>query len=247
MPRAFAIADRPLSAATLLPVHDTRHAAPNRASRVIPDTRMCPSSRMVVKRCGAARPHVVACTLIPYDLRFDLGPAFWRRRRGWPSTIRTAPVSAFWAVRAAADAAGSSTMSTILDQDAVTAGLEPPLRPFTTGRRLVGEALGTGLLLAVVVGSGIMGERLCGGIVAVALLGNTLATGAALVVLVTILGPLSGAHFRRPNTHRDALRMAYVVVTCRPMQRSSYEQDWGQRRVGRGKQWRDEWTGNWPA
>ena len=85
-------------------------------------------------------------------------------------------------------------MATILDADAVTAGLEPPLHPFTTGRRLVGEALGTGLLLAVVVGSGIMGERLCGGNVALALLGNTLATGAALVVLITIFGPLSGAH-----------------------------------------------------
>lgn len=62
-------------------------------------------------------------------------------------------------------------------------------------RRLSGEALGTALLLAVVIGSGIMGERLSGGNVALALLGNTLATGAALVVLITIFGPLSGAHF----------------------------------------------------
>ncbi len=62
-------------------------------------------------------------------------------------------------------------------------------------RRLTGEALGTALLLAVVIGSGIMGERLSGGNVALALLGNTLATGAALVVLITIFGPLSGAHF----------------------------------------------------
>jgi glycerol uptake facilitator-like aquaporin len=62
-------------------------------------------------------------------------------------------------------------------------------------RRLVGEFLGTALLLAVVIGSGIMGERLAAGNTAVALLGNTLATGAALVVLITIFGPLSGAHF----------------------------------------------------
>ena len=57
------------------------------------------------------------------------------------------------------------------------------------------EALGTALLLAMVVGSGIMGERLAGGNVAVALLANALATGAALVVLITVFGPLSGAHF----------------------------------------------------
>ena len=62
-------------------------------------------------------------------------------------------------------------------------------------RRLVAEALGAALLLAIVIGSGIMGERLAGGNVAIALLGNTLATGAGLVVLITIFGPLSGAHF----------------------------------------------------
>jgi glycerol uptake facilitator-like aquaporin len=62
-------------------------------------------------------------------------------------------------------------------------------------RRLVAEALGTALLLSVVVGSGIMGQRLSSGNDAIALLGNTLATGAGLVVLITIFGPLSGAHF----------------------------------------------------
>jgi glycerol uptake facilitator-like aquaporin len=62
-------------------------------------------------------------------------------------------------------------------------------------RRLAAEALGTGLLLATVIGSGIMGERLAGGNVALALLGNTLATGAMLVVLITMFGPISGAHF----------------------------------------------------
>jgi glycerol uptake facilitator-like aquaporin len=75
------------------------------------------------------------------------------------------------------------------------ASLEPPLHPFSLTRRLVAEALGTALLLAVVIGSGVMGERLSGGNVALALLGNTLATGAGLVVLITVFGPISGAHF----------------------------------------------------
>jgi glycerol uptake facilitator-like aquaporin len=66
---------------------------------------------------------------------------------------------------------------------------------FSFERRLAAECLGTGLLVATVVGSGIMGERLAGGNVALALLGNTLPTGAILVVLITILGPISGAHF----------------------------------------------------
>ena len=75
------------------------------------------------------------------------------------------------------------------------AGLEPPLQDFGAPRRLIAELLGTALLLAVVIGSGIMGDQLAGGNDAVALLGNTLSTGAALVVLITIFGPLSGAHF----------------------------------------------------
>jgi glycerol uptake facilitator-like aquaporin len=62
-------------------------------------------------------------------------------------------------------------------------------------RKLFSEALGTGLLLAVVIGSGIMGERLAGGNVAVALLANTLATMAGLYVLIEIFAPVSGAHF----------------------------------------------------
>ena len=62
-------------------------------------------------------------------------------------------------------------------------------------RRLAAEALGTAFLLAVVVGSGIMGETLAGGNTAIALLGNTIATGAILAVLILIFGPLSGAHF----------------------------------------------------
>ena len=61
-------------------------------------------------------------------------------------------------------------------------------------RRLVSEMLSTALLLAIVVGSGMMGAALSGGNDAVALLGNTVATGAGLVVLITIFGPISGAH-----------------------------------------------------
>jgi len=62
-------------------------------------------------------------------------------------------------------------------------------------RRLAAEGLGTAFLLATVVGSGIMAERLSGGNVAIALLGNTIPTGAILVVLITMFGPISGAHF----------------------------------------------------
>jgi glycerol uptake facilitator-like aquaporin len=62
-------------------------------------------------------------------------------------------------------------------------------------RRLTAEALGSFFLFATVVGSGIMAEQLSGGNMAVALLGNTLATGAMLFVLITMLGPVSGAHF----------------------------------------------------
>ena len=62
-------------------------------------------------------------------------------------------------------------------------------------RKLAGEALGTALLLAVVIGSGIMAERLAGGNVAVALLANTLATVGGLYILIEVFGPISGAHF----------------------------------------------------
>jgi len=65
----------------------------------------------------------------------------------------------------------------------------------STTRRLLAEGIGTAFLLMAVVGSGIMGERLAGGNIAIALLANTIATGAALVVLISIFGPISGAHF----------------------------------------------------
>jgi len=73
----------------------------------------------------------------------------------------------------------------------------------TTSRRLAGEFLGTAFLLAVVIGSGIMGERLAGGNVAIALLGNTLATGAGLAALILTFGPISGAHFNPAVTLSD--------------------------------------------
>jgi len=65
---------------------------------------------------------------------------------------------------------------------------------FSLSRRLVAEFLGTAFLVAAVVGSGIMGERLAAGNVAIALLANTIATGAALVALILAFGPISGAH-----------------------------------------------------
>jgi glycerol uptake facilitator-like aquaporin len=66
---------------------------------------------------------------------------------------------------------------------------------YSLRQRIGAEFIGSAFLLATVIGSGIMGERLAGGNVALALLGNTLPTGAILVVLITMLGPISGAHF----------------------------------------------------
>jgi glycerol uptake facilitator-like aquaporin len=71
-------------------------------------------------------------------------------------------------------------------------------------RKLVAEGLGSALLLATVVGSGIMGEKLAGGNVAIALLANTIATGAGLVALILTFGPVSGAHFNPAVTLADA-------------------------------------------
>lgn len=71
-------------------------------------------------------------------------------------------------------------------------------------RRIVAEFVGTALLLAAVVGSGIMGERLAAGNVAIALLANTLATGAALIALILAFGPVSGAHLNPAVTLADA-------------------------------------------
>lgn len=87
-------------------------------------------------------------------------------------------------------------------------------------QKYAAEFIGTAFLLATVVGSGIMGESLAGGNVAIALLANTIPTGAILVVLITMLGPISGAHFNPAVTLAFALRreispaasLAYVLM-----------------------------------
>ncbi len=84
-------------------------------------------------------------------------------------------------------------------------------------RRLLAEALGTAILLATVVGSGIMGAKLAGGNVAVALLGNTLPTGAILVVLILMFGPVSGAHLNPVVTLAFTLRK-----TLQPVEAAAY-------------------------
>src|SRR5712692_1533351 len=92
----------------------------------------------------------------------------------------------------------------------------------TRPQRILAEALGTAILVATVVGSGIMAERLAGGNQAIALLGNTIPTGAILVVLITILGPISGAHFNPAVSLVFAGRgefpwnevAPYIVIQC---------------------------------
>lgn len=92
----------------------------------------------------------------------------------------------------------------------------------TLSRRVVAEFIGSAFLVAAVVGSGVMGERLAGGNVAVALLANTIATGAALVVLILTFGPISGAHFNPAVTLVDTIEgglrwpdaACYVVTQC---------------------------------
>ena len=91
---------------------------------------------------------------------------------------------------------------------------------YNLARRVVAEALGTAILLAAVVGSGIMAERLAGGNIAITLLANTIATGAALVALILAFGPISGAHlnpavtlgfaFQSELRQRDAV--AYICA-----------------------------------
>ena len=102
-------------------------------------------------------------------------------------------------------------------------------------RSLVAETLGTAFLLAAIVGSGIMAERLAGGNVAIALLCNSLATGAMLVVLITILGPISGAHlnpavtlafFSQTLHHERSRRSLCLLPDCW----------WGLSHMGRAPQ-----------
>lgn len=87
---------------------------------------------------------------------------------------------------------------------------------FALPQRLVAEGLGTGLLVATVVGSGIMAERLAGGNVAIALLGNTLPTGAILVVLIMVFGPMSGAHFNPAVSMVMAIRREMPMNSLLP-------------------------------
>ena len=82
--------------------------------------------------------------------------------------------------------------------------LESARTMMSLARRVMAEAVGTALLLAVIIGSGIMGERLSGGNTAIALLANALATGAGLVALILAFGPISGAHFNPAVTLTDA-------------------------------------------
>jgi glycerol uptake facilitator-like aquaporin len=93
---------------------------------------------------------------------------------------------------------------------------------FNLRARIVAEFVGTAFLVAAVIGSGIMGERLCAGNVAIALLANTIATGAALAALILTFGPISGAHFNPAVTLADALEHgipwpevpAYIAAQC---------------------------------
>lgn len=84
------------------------------------------------------------------------------------------------------------------------------------GRKLLAEALGTAFLLAAVIGSGIMAERLAGGNEALALLCNTLPTGAILVVIILVFGPISGAHFNPAVTIALAARGSFPWVKAAP-------------------------------
>jgi glycerol uptake facilitator-like aquaporin len=92
----------------------------------------------------------------------------------------------------------------------------------TLPQRVTAEFVGTLFLVAAVVGSGIMGERLSGGNVAIALLANTIATGAALIALILTFGPVSGAHFNPAVTLADAIEHgiawrevpAYIAAQC---------------------------------
>jgi ABC-type proline/glycine betaine transport system permease subunit len=98
-------------------------------------------------------------------------------------------------------------------------------------RRLLAEGLGTAFLLATVVGSGIMGTKLAGGNIAIALLGNTLPTGAILVVLILIFGPVSGAHMNPAVSLAFALRRELDVAPPRRV-RGRADRRGGPGRVG---------------
>ncbi len=100
--------------------------------------------------------------------------------------------------------------------------MDRPSVKFNMRARLTAEFLGSAFLVATVIGSGIMGERLAGGNVAITLLANTIATGAALVALILTFGPISGAHLNPAVTLADAMEhgipwpqaAAYILVQC---------------------------------
>src|SRR5439155_18581447 len=101
-------------------------------------------------------------------------------------------------------------------RDRTTVATDRRHSSMSVARRLVAEMLGTALLLAVVVGSGIMGERLAGGNVAIALLANSLATGFGLVALIVAFAPRSGAHFNPLVTLAFALRAGFPARRVLP-------------------------------
>src|ERR1700755_952126 len=96
------------------------------------------------------------------------------------------------------------------------------MRPASLPQKVVAESLGTAMLVAAVVGSGIMAENLSGGNGALALLANTIATGAALVALILTFGPVSGAHFNPVVSVADVIEsglswadaIAYIAAQC---------------------------------
>ena len=89
-------------------------------------------------------------------------------------------------------------------------------------RKLVAEALGTCFLLMTVVGSGIMAENLAGGNEALALLGNTLPTGAILVVLIIWFGPISGAHFKSTTSWHLSVSILVVIANSALMRQNFF-------------------------
>ena len=104
-----------------------------------------------------------------------------------------------------------SSNSVSKDHDIQTEYLMPD---FSMSRRLSAETVGTAFLLATIIGSGIMAERLASGNIAIALLGNTIPTGAILVVLITALRPVSGAHFNPAVTFAFLLRREIKPYTA---------------------------------
>jgi glycerol uptake facilitator-like aquaporin len=124
--------------------------------------------------------------------------------------------------RNAASSRNPANESGELDHSSVTSSLQHSPVAIPLSKCIAAEAVGTALLLAAVVGSGIMGERLANGNIAIALLANTIATGAALIALILAFGPISRAHFNPAVTIADAVVggiswravPAYLIAQC---------------------------------